>query len=191
MPNSCQWMLLLAAPPALGGSEQSICCSQFALRPAPGGQKGKGRGKMSCSHGPNSTEELQSSPWALGREAVVGQVAPQDEPAWDHQFNRFVVPCRSNPQRHWHRTARGISLGKLFYLQGVQWTSHGLYEFYKSCRVLALKQKFTVGALSKYSRRMQQQELQRPSLSPGHSHRVGARLFLSLCLDTIWITTFG
>ena len=73
---------------------------------------------MSCSQGPNSTEELQSSQWALGREAVTGQVARQDQPAWDHQCNRFVVPCRSNPQRHWGHDRKGHQLGETFLLAG-------------------------------------------------------------------------
>ena len=180
MPNSCQWMLLLAAPPALGGSEQSICCSRFALRPAPGGQKGKGRGKMSCSRSQQHGGATKLSVGFGARSCHGGSGAARSA-----SMGPPVQPVRGPMQKQSSEALgpdrKGHQLGKLFYLQGVQWTSHGLYEFYKSCRVLASRQKFTVGALSKYTRRMQQQELQRPSLSPGHSHPVcGNRLHLVL-----------
>ena len=73
----------------------------------------------------------------------------EDMPDWENQVNRFLVPCRHNYKQHWLRQARGISLGKLFFHHGKTWSVRALYEFYRSCRVLALKKKHHKSSVAK------------------------------------------
>ena len=104
------------------------------------GQGGKGRGHGDVVDG-----------WIFGRTPIAGVVRRDDTPDWANQCNRFLTPCKNNDAKRWLRRAMGISLGQLFYPHGDIWSSSGLYAFYKSCRVLAVKQKFTQGVASQYT----------------------------------------
>jgi hypothetical protein len=94
-----------------------------------------------------------------------GVLRRDDAPDWANQLNRFLTPCKNNDAKHWFRRAKGISLGQLFYHHGDNWSSSGLYAFYKSCRVLAVKQKYTQGAAAQYTPFMKHLEIDSLSLS--------------------------
>ncbi len=167
MPKCCEWLLWDGPIPTNPGHEDGILHPQFALTmPLPGRGKGKGKGKgkgtgKASGPAPGGSEEGQ---WAFGR-APTPCVPAEDQPDWPNQVNRFLVPCRGNPDKHWVRKARGISLGMLFFLHGEHWTASGLYNFYLSCRVLAVKQTFTAGRMAQYTRQMKQQEAASGGLS--------------------------
>lgn len=115
--------------------------------------KGKGKGKTQGkaskaapgASNPQAFPELKSveaskmEQWSFGY-CLTAKVARPDRPDWKNQVNRFLVPCVDNPDKHWLRSAKGISLGQLFWVSGIKWSAKSIYTFYMSCRVLALKQ---------------------------------------------------
>ena len=159
VPKSSHWELVSSPLPegGKGGKNNTgIYFPQFELRQ--GVSKGKGQGKTqgnrkgkgaapgapdlkSPQHFPDlkSDEDSKMERWSFGY-CLTKKVAKPDRPNWQNQVNRFLVPCVDNPDKHWLRSARGISLGMLFFVCGIKWSAKSIYMFYMSCRVLALKQ---------------------------------------------------
>jgi len=148
VPKTSEWVLMHFPVPDPGakGAETSIYFTQFELRPRQGEcrkTRGKARKPLPAPGGTNvkggSDDGTELEQWSFGF-SFVSRVPYYNKPDWPNQINRFLVPCCENPQKHWVRQAKGISLGQLFWHHGHRWSAKSLYMFYQSCRVLALKQ---------------------------------------------------
>ena len=149
LPKSTEWVLKGTPIPKYDGMDNDgIHHKQFDLRPrvlmdnkgGKNGGKGKDKSSRPAPGGPES--------WSFGY-ACTPSASIEDRPDWKNQVNRFLVPCKHNPDKHWLRRARGISLGKLFIHHGKTWSARTLYEFYLSNRVLALKMKHHNSSVAK------------------------------------------
>ena len=141
LPKSTEWVLKGTPIPKYDGMDNDgIHHKQFDVRLRNGG-KGKDKSSRPAPGGPESS-------WSFGYDCTPS-ASIEDRPDWENQVNRFLVPCKHNPDKHWLRRARGISLGKLFIHHGKTWSARTLYEFYLSNRVLALKRKCGKSSVAK------------------------------------------
>ena len=71
----------------------------------------------------------------------MGVNAADLRPDWPAQVSRVVAPCVNNKSHQWHRTGPVITLGEMFLALGKKYTAKTIYAFYRTCRLVALKNK--------------------------------------------------